>query len=140
MPRWAKIKVCHYFIFLIKKYSSIISQSLGDCFSHLRHLHCGHSVDVKAEDLGSIVTHDKALQFLLVHWEAAGLDVQISAARETQHVLTPSVPRHAVGIGLLQNQDNIGAACESIRAHVQFRLKLIGWGGGGQRTLSESGA
>ncbi len=84
---------------------------------------------MKAEDLGSIVTHDKALQFLLVHWEAAGLDVQISTARETQHVLTLSVPRHAVGIGLLKKQDNIGAACESIRAHVQFRLKLIGWGG-----------
>lgn len=64
---------------------------------------------MKAEDLGSVVTHDKALQFLLVHWEVTGLDVQISAARETQHVLTLCVPRHAVRIGLLQNQENTGS-------------------------------
>ncbi len=77
---------------------------------------------MKAEDLGSVVTHDKALQFLLVHWEVTGLDVQISTARETQHVLTLRVPRHAVGIGLLQNQkdrENANcAACESIRGSV----------------------
>jgi len=41
------------------------------------------------------------LEFLLVNRKVAGLDVEKSAAAETQHVLVLGVPRHAVGIRLL---------------------------------------
>ena len=41
------------------------------------------------------------LQFLLVHREVAGLDVEHSITRETQHVLIACVPCHAVCIWLL---------------------------------------
>lgn len=81
---------------------------------------------MKAEDLGSVVTHHKALQFLLVHWEVTGLDVEISTAGETQHVLTLRVPRHAVGIGLLQYQGNTGTAVRAgRRSEVMHRLRLM---------------
>lgn len=45
------------------------------------------------------------LQFLLVDGEVAGLDVEHSVARETQHVLIASVPCHAVGVRLLNKQE-----------------------------------
>jgi len=42
------------------------------------------------------------LELLLVNGKAAGLDVEKSAAAETQHVLVFRVPGHAVGVRLLQ--------------------------------------
>lgn len=78
---------------------------------------------MKAEDLGPVVTHHKALQFLLVHWEVTGLDVQISTARETQHVLTLCVPRHAVGIGLLQSQGDSSQGRSEVRGHTQAQTE-----------------
>lgn len=56
---------------------------------------------MKTEDLGAVVTHHKALKFLLMDGEVAGFDVEVAAPREAQHVLALRVPGHAVGVGLL---------------------------------------
>ena len=75
---------------------------------YLWHLHGRHGEDVEAEDLGAIVADHEALQLLLVHREGAGLDVEVAAAREAEHVLTLRVPGHAVGVGLLRARGGEG--------------------------------
>jgi len=42
------------------------------------------------------------LEFLLVNGKVAGLDVEKPTAAETQHVFVLRVPRHTVGVWLLQ--------------------------------------
>ena len=59
---------------------------------------------MKAEDLGAVVANHKALQLLLVHWEGAGLDVEVASSREAEHVLTLRVPGHAVSIRFLRDK------------------------------------
>lgn len=77
---------------------------------HLWHLHGRHGEDVEAEDLGAVVADHEALQLLLVHREGAGLDVEVAAAREAEHVFTLGVPGHTVGVGLLWATDGEGMA------------------------------
>lgn len=67
---------------------------------------------MEAEDLGAVVADHEALQLLLVHREVTGLDVEVAAAGETQHVLTLGVPGYAVSIGLLRAREERKAKLE----------------------------
>lgn len=68
---------------------------------------------MEAKDLGAIVAHHKALHLLLMYRKVASLDVQVTIAREAQHVLTLSVPCHAVSIRLLQEKKGEEAGKEN---------------------------
>lgn len=57
---------------------------------------------MKAEDLGAIVAHNKALQFLLVDREVASFDIEVTPSRKAKHILTLGIPGHAISIGLLR--------------------------------------
>lgn len=59
---------------------------------------------MKAEDLGAIVTHNKALQFLLVDREVASFDIEVTPSRKAKHILTLGIPGHAISIGFLRSK------------------------------------
>lgn len=63
---------------------------------------------MKTENLGAVVTHNKALKLLLMDREVAGFDIEVAPSRKAKHVLTLRVPRHTVGIGLLRSTGNDG--------------------------------
>lgn len=59
---------------------------------------------MKAEDFGAIVTHNKALQFLLVDGEVASFDIEVTPSRKAKHILTLGIPGHAISIGFLMSK------------------------------------
>lgn len=59
---------------------------------------------MKTEDLGAVVTHNKALKFLLMDREVTSFDIEVTPSRKAKHVLTLCIPCHAVSIGFLMNK------------------------------------
>lgn len=59
---------------------------------------------MKTEDLGAIVSHNKALKFLLMDREVTSFDIEVTPSREAQHILTLSIPRHTISIGFLMSK------------------------------------
>lgn len=59
---------------------------------------------MKTEDLGAVVTHNKALKFLLMDREVAGFDIEVTPSRKAKHILALCIPSHAVSVGLLTSK------------------------------------
>lgn len=61
---------------------------------------------METENFGTIVSHHKALKFLLMDWKVACFDVEISPSGEAKHIFTLSVPSHTISIGFLMGTWN----------------------------------
>jgi len=59
---------------------------------------------MKTEDLGAVVTHNKALKFLLMDREVASFDIEVTPSRKAKHILTLCIPSHTVSIGFLTSK------------------------------------
>lgn len=97
----------HFYIMAIW-WSTLLPPDQDGLESHLGHLHSRHGIDMEAEDLWPVVANHKALHLLLVYGKVARLDVEVTIAREAQHVLTLGVPGHTVSIRLLQGKQKGG--------------------------------
>lgn len=115
----------------LRKASSLVKHScLRDIKQHLmrlkdylRNFNCWHRENMKAEDLGAIVTHNKALQFLLVDREVASFDIEVTPSRKAKHILTLGIPGHTISIGFLMSrtsQDYNWCNHSFAKKHVSF--------------------
>lgn len=59
---------------------------------------------MKTEDLGAVVSHNKALKFLLMDREITSFDIEVTPSRKAKHILTLSIPSHAISIGFLMSK------------------------------------
>lgn len=71
---------------------------------YLRNFNSWHRKNMKTEDLGAIVTHNKALKFLLMDREVTSFDIEVTPSRKAKHILTLCIPSHAISIGFLTSK------------------------------------
>lgn len=81
-----------------------VKQHLMRLKDYLRNFNSWHRKNMKTEDLGAVVTHNKALKFLLMNREVTSFDIEVTPSRKAKHILTLCIPSHTISIGFLMSK------------------------------------
>lgn len=81
-----------------------VKQHLMRLKDYLRNFNSWHRKSMKTEDLWAVVTHNKALKFLLMDREVTSFDIEVTPSRKAKHILTLCIPSHAICIWFLKSK------------------------------------